>query len=145
MSLTTREEILAHITGGSAPTAPMEPEEHAADVDAPAVIEADEPSDLSPAQVRKLLEGCTERPKSALRFIAREPDPTFLLSRMIEVIGADATGSARGVLAAITRRTRTVLGDSGADFVWWTQEGATWRGTISATTHSSLRKAFGLN
>jgi hypothetical protein len=103
------------------------------------------PPDLSPAQARKLIAGCSERPTKALRFIADQPTSKFPYSDMLNAVGTDSSGTIRGSLAAITRRTRTVLGDSSADLIWYEGEDVSdWVGSVSEMTHSSLRKAFGI-
>jgi hypothetical protein len=103
------------------------------------------PTDLSVAQALKLYNGCSERPKVALRLIAEQPSNAFSYKALVAKIGNDSSGTIRGTLSAITRRTRTVLGDKDADFVWWSEDEAeTWIGTVSPTTHASLRKALGI-
>jgi hypothetical protein len=63
---------------------------------------------------------------------------------MVKAIRVDSSGTIRGVLAAITRRTRTVLGDPQADLIWFEGEPDTSTGTVSDMTRSSLRKVFAI-
>ena len=103
------------------------------------------PADLSPAQANRLIAGCSDRPKKALRFIAAQPNPSFSYNALLKHLGEDGQGGIRGVTSAITRRTRTVLGDSKADLMWWKEDEAeSWIGSVSSMTHSSLKKALGL-
>ena len=109
--------------------------------------EVDGPIDLSVAQARNVINGCSERPKRALRFVAEQPEPEVLMSALEEHVGRDNTGGLRGVYGAITRRTRNVMGDPNADLIWWDDEGLSegeMRGVVSQMTHLSLRKAFGI-
>jgi len=119
-----------------------------AEVDAISTISEDEPdgpADLSVAQARKLVAGCSDRPKAALRFIAEHVTTSFPYQDMVKAIGLDSSGTIRGVLAAITRRTRTVLGDPQADLIWFEGEPDTSIGTVSDMTRSSLRKVFAIS
>jgi hypothetical protein len=106
--------------------------------------DSETPPDMSVAQARKLIDGCSERPTAALRFIAEQPTTKFLYQDMVKAIGQDSSGTIRGTLAAITRRTRTVLGDSDAALIWYEGEHNAWTATVSEMTRSSLRKAFGI-
>jgi hypothetical protein len=109
------------------------------------------PADLSTAQARKLISGTGERTTIALRAIARN-GPRFRSTHVAEALGDTDLGTLRGVWAAITRRTRTVLSDPQADLIWWEEEGISddkgeyvdHEGRISAMTFRSLRLAFGL-
>jgi hypothetical protein len=111
---------------------------------AAAAVEDDGPPDLSVAQARKLLAGCSERPAAALRFIAEQPQTHFPYRALLEAIGTDSSGTIRGTLAAITRRTRTVLGDSDAELIWYEGEKDHWTASVSEMTRTSLRKALGI-
>lgn len=141
LSAPTRNEIVTLLLGASSIHDEPAPEPLAID------DEADGPIDLSVAQARNVINGCSERPKRALRFVAEQPGPEVLMSVLEEHVGRDNTGGLRGVYGAITRRTRNVMGDPNADFFWWDDEGlpeGEKRGVVSQMTHSSLRKAFGI-
>jgi hypothetical protein len=142
LSAETQEEIRNLLFGQQ--TNPRLPS-HEPDLPTAEVGENEGPTDLSPAQARKLVAGCSERPTKALKFIAEQPTTQFPYRAVLQVVGRDSSGTMRGTLAAITRRTRTVLGDPDAELIWYTGEGeADWIGSVSPMTHSSLRKAFGL-
>lgn len=106
--------------------------------------EVDGPADLSAAQARKLVAGCSERPTKALRFVAEQPTTKFTYLDLLNSIGQDSSGTIRGTLAAITRRTRTVLGDPKADLIWFNEveDERRWTCTVSDMTRASLRKVF---
>ncbi|WPZ32234.1 hypothetical protein T8K17_13380 [Thalassobaculum sp. OXR-137] len=106
------------------------------------------PSDLTVAQARKLVNGCSERPRKALRLISERGSTEVLTSDLESYVGLDEAGGLRGVYAALTRRTRNVTGDPDANLIWWdsdlTEEGS-YRGRLSDMTVTSLRKVFGLD
>lgn len=117
-------------------------------VSASSDVDTEGPPDLSPAQARKVVNGLSDRPAKALRFIAEQPKPQFFYPTMIEAVGPDSSGTLRGALSAITRRVRTVLGDLEVELIWYEDAGEepnAYTGMVSAMTHTSLRKAFGIS
>lgn len=130
-----QQELLKHLHGlpGSSSGDPITPPE------------GDEggPADLSVAQVKRLLDGCSEKTKQVLQAIASGPGPEFHLSDIAQEMNTEVSGLA-GAWGGITRRVRTVLGDRGADFVWWdeTEDGRDYTGRISPMTYRSLRRAL---
>lgn len=112
----------------------------------PAASSEDEdggPADLSVAQMKRFLEGCSDRTKQVLRAIANGSGPEFHLSDITREMKTEASGLA-GAWGGITKRVRTVLADRSADFVWWdeTEDGEDYTGRISSMTYRSLRKAL---
>jgi hypothetical protein len=117
----------------------------AAVADDPKVGDGSLPPDLSVAQAVKLVQGCSARPKRALRFIADRPSHQFSYKQLTTMLGFDSSGTIRGTLSAITRRARTVLGDHSADLIWWQDDDAEeYIGSVSPATYAALRKAFGI-
>jgi hypothetical protein len=104
------------------------------------------PPELSVALAVKLVQGCSLRPKKALRFIAEQPTHQFSYKQLTAALGFDSSGTIRGTLSAITRRARTVLGDHAADLIWWQDDDAEeYIGSIAPATYLALRKAFGID
>jgi hypothetical protein len=103
----------------------------------------EEPADLSLAQVRKMLQRAGIKTRGALRAIAEAKPSEFKageIAKALKVGEADL----RGTWAAITKVTRTVLGDKDAFLIKWNQDEATekWTAQVSEMTHRSLQKAF---
>lgn len=103
----------------------------------------DSPSDLSLAQAKKFLQGCSDKTKAVLRAVFARSECEFMLE---ELLGEMQTTSLAGVWAGVTKRTRTVLGDKDAGiFSWeWDDERADWVGSTSSMTFQSMRKALGI-
>ena len=103
------------------------------------------PPELSPAQAKKFLTACSERTKNILRQIAIFPSSGFRMSDLEEKLGLhhkQLTGS----WAGITKVCRRITGDDNSTLIWWIQENnGEWHGRISAMTHKSFRKAFGIS
>ena len=108
--------------------------------------EEDEPADLSVAQVKKFVERCSDKTRTALRVIAEADASGFTLPMVAKVLGVDLdVADLRGVWGGITKRVRTVLDDPEANLIWWVQDDQNqWIGHVSAMTHRSMRKAFAL-
>ena len=111
----------------------------------------DELTDLSPAQFKKLLDGCKERTKAALRVMVEGPTPAFRVADVAKAVGC-AAYELPGVWSGITKRTRTVTGDR-KSYLWAWDDDATddenerysdQGGSISETTYRSGRRAFSL-
>jgi len=112
--------------------------------------EEDGPADFSPAQARRLIEGTGERTRTALRAIA-ESNGRFMMSQIRDALGDSEYEKLRAVWAALTRRTRTVLGDPEAELIRWIGYGVyhggdyvDHEGYVSQTTWRSLRSCFDL-
>ncbi|WP_145144460.1 hypothetical protein [Roseomonas gilardii] len=113
-------------------------------------LDAEEMPDLSPAQARRLVDRITDKTLNVLQFIARSKDGSFSLNEAIKANGFSSANDLRGVWAAITRRSRKVMGDDELALIWWNQkptvegENTDWEGRISEMTHRSLRKALNI-
>jgi hypothetical protein len=118
----------------------------AQEVGAPAADVGEEPADLSVAQANTFLKRVSDKVRNTMRVIAEADASGFAMSAVGDALGVDLeTADLRGVWGGITKRVRTVLGDDEAVLIWWTQdEQGEWTGRVSAYTHRSLRKAFGL-
>lgn len=145
LSTEAQAEIMGAMMNGAAPSTLSSPVASEMDRD-------EGPAELTKALVRKLTSTMGEKTTNALRAIA-EGDRRFRSSTVLNATGgADLLKDLRGVWAAITRRTRTVLGDSDVDLIWWDEDGQydddgnyiDHEGEVSELTHKSLRAHFGL-
>lgn len=101
----------------------------------------EQPYDISAQQMARLVEGCSDKTRSVLRAIA-EHGRHFRWREIADHLAVEA-GSLRSAWGGITKRTRTVVGDKNADFVWWTPlDQGDFAGEISQVTFNSLRKVF---
>jgi hypothetical protein len=107
--------------------------------------ETEEPADLSVAQARKFLERVSDKVRTTVRVIADASPSGFDMTAVMTALDVDDASELRGVWGGITKRTRTVLGDSTASLIWWTEkESGGWVGRVSVMTHRSLQKALGI-
>lgn len=110
-------------------------------------LEWDDVIDFTPELIEEFMEGCSDKTIAGLRVFA-EHGPV-ISAALLKEAGIDNYGQFQG---AITRRTRTVTGDSDAFmFTWddWQSPENTALGyghyAVTATTHRSLRGYFGLS
>jgi hypothetical protein len=143
LPLTLQEALIERLRGQQSPAG-------AAPTVAQQTNQEDEPADLSPAQARRLIEGTGERTRAALRVIA-ESNGRFMMSHIRDALGDPNYDKLRAVWAALTRRTRTVLGDPEAELIRWVGYGVyqgdeyiDHEGYVSPTTYRSLRSCFSL-
>lgn len=146
LSATTQQEVLASIgLGGVASLA------RGASDPIPSQ-DGDGPVELTVAMVRKLTANLSEKTLTALKIIARSDGPEFHMKDVIAgTDGAKDYMDMRGIWSALTRRTRKITGDAGADLIWWVGEpiddaGEKYVdhiGSLSPLTHQSLRTHFG--
>lgn len=103
------------------------------------------PADLSLAQCKRLLEGCSDKTKAVLRAVFARDERSFILDGLAKELGV-GNGALGGAWAGITKRTRGVLGDVGALLIWWEKDSVQghWTGTTSEMTFRSMRKALGI-
>ncbi len=99
------------------------------------------PPDLSPAQARNVIAGCSPKTIEIIRQIADFPPSGFKMDELAAKVGVEP-GSMRGSWAGLTKVSRRILGDPSAALIWWTELNETWHGRVSAMTHRSLRKAL---
>jgi hypothetical protein len=110
----------------------------------------DEQTDLSPAQFKKLVDGCGTKTKAALRAMVAGPTSAFKVAAVAKAVGC-APGELTGVWSGITKRVRTVTGDRGA-YLWdWgdakydeNERYIDQDVTVSETTYRSGRRVFSL-
>jgi hypothetical protein len=113
------------------------------DSDATAPISG--PRDLSLSQVRKFLERCSVKTRTALRLIAKSNVAGFTNKQIANGLGVDLDQEdLRGVWGGITRRSRAILGDPNADVVEWVWRNDDWYGRVSPVTHEALKTALGV-
>ena len=99
------------------------------------------PPDLSPAQAKNVIAGCSPKTVEVIRQIVDFPATGFRMDELAAKVGVEP-GSMRGSWAGLTKVSRRVLGDPNAALIWWTELEETWRGRVSAMTHRSFRKAL---
>lgn len=102
------------------------------------------PADLSVAQAKLFLDRVSDKVRAAIRVIAESDASAFTMADIMAALGAEDAGSLRGVWGGITKRVRTVVGETEAYLIWWTELETGWVGRVSPTTHRSLRKVLGL-
>ena len=109
-------------------------------------------AELSPGQVKTFLAGCGPKTKLALETMANSKTRTFQLAAIAKALGVNA-GELSGVWSGLTRRVKTVTGDSEAYLIYWLGEPVyddndedyvDQTGELTELTYQSLRKAFGL-
>jgi hypothetical protein len=112
--------------------------------------EEDQPADLSIAQAKRHLEGCSEKTKKAIRFIVGGNSREFQISALAKALGMK-TNEMGGLWSGLTKRTRTVLGDKKARLFAWPKNQydvkENWidaTGTVSEMTYTSFRTALGM-
>ena len=97
-------------------------------------------ADFSAAQARNFLNGCGEKTKNAIREMVKGNSRYFQLEDVAKALGVEAE-TLSGVWAGITKRTRTVLGDSDAYLIGWGGEDG-YQGWLTEMTYNSLRRAL---
>ncbi len=80
----------------------------------------DGPVELTPLLIKKLTKNLSKNTLIALQVIARSKTEEFHIKDVIDAIeGAKDYMDLRGIWSGLTRRTRNILQDSDADFIWW--------------------------
>tara|TARA_R110000868_G_scaffold299570_4_gene559876 strand:- start:332 stop:808 length:477 start_codon:yes stop_codon:yes gene_type:complete len=142
---TAAQNEIAEFVKGQTNWSSAEPTESA-----PSQIDAGEaPPDLTVAQAKKFLDRVSNKVRTTLRVIAEADPEGFDLAAVMEALDAESEGSLGGVWSGITKRTRKILKEDGLKhedvrLIWWTDEEHDWVGRVSATTHRSFRKVFGI-
>ena len=96
---------------------------------------------LDDAQARAFLNNCSNSTVTILEEIVSR-DGDFLMSDVSKLTGK-SNKQLRGSWGGITKRTRTICGDSEAYLIEWFKTGdGDWHGRVSPTTVSSLRVAL---
>jgi len=138
-----QEALIAALRGDTAPPPSSEVRPAPDDV-------LDIQTDLSPAQFKQFIDGCSDKSKAALKAMVEGPTSTFKVASVAKAAGCAPT-ELTGVWSGLTKRVRTVTGDRKA-YLWrWgtaevdsndryiDQDGA-----VSETTYRSGRRVFGL-
>lgn len=104
---------------------------------------------LTERQVRKLIKPpINARSLDLLKAIASMPEHRYRVGDVLDALGGGVEyADLRGVLAGLTRRTRTVTNDPDIDLYGGVTEAEDIRdviGEVHPETHASLRKAFGV-
>ncbi len=143
MDVALRARLQEWLDGKRAPSPKASPTE--LPDSAPDGSDEDAPPDLSPAQAKKLLEGCSDKTKATLRAVFSKSEPSFVLGEVAEEMKSEK-GALGGAWAGITKRTRAVLGDKGARLIaWeWDDERDDWIGSTSEMTYRSMRQALSI-
>jgi hypothetical protein len=149
LSPATRDEIMTQMGLGSPTTAIPAPDAFSG-VTHDAAIDSEGPAELTGALVRKLTDHLSPKTLGALRLIAKSDLPEIRMSDAIaSTEGAESYLDMKGVWSALTRRTRTILGDKNADLIWWNNPQYDADGSyvdnvgrVAPLTHQSLRAYF---
>jgi len=96
-------------------------------------------ADLSVGQLKKVIGGCSDRPKHALKIIANCDENGFLLRDIASEMDEEI-GNMRTVWSAITRRVRAVLDDNSATLISWEEYDGDWVGRLSDITFNNIQK-----
>ncbi len=105
--------------------------------------EDEDPPDLSPAQAKKVISGCSPKTIEVIRKIIEFPVTGFKLEELEANLGSEP-GGLKGSWTGLTKVSRRVLGDTDAALIWWTKlEDGSFSGRISSMTHRSFHKALG--
>lgn len=92
---------------------------------------------VSVSQAAEILRTCSTPTRTALEWIAEQPEETFAVADLVRAMNVKSPGDLTGVWRGITNRTRNVLG-SDADVIY--RDGS--HGTISRRTQQSFRTVF---
>lgn len=113
-----------------------------AETDADYPTDDEEPAALSPKQVRKLVEGCGAKTKTALRLIS-ETQGDVSLAKLTAQMEAEP-GALKNVWSGLTKRVRTVTGSDTAVLIEWQEvgDGEDWTGRMAAETREALSQLF---
>jgi hypothetical protein len=107
--------------------------------------------ELSPGQARDFYAGCGSKTRKAIDVIADSDSPRFRLADVAKAIGVQPT-ELTGVWGGLTRRTKTITGDSAAYLIDWTKSDPIHDddgnyidhpGEVTELTYRSFRKALG--
>ena len=108
-------------------------------------------AELSPGQARDFYSGCGVKTRKAIDVIADSASHRFQLADIAEALG-EKPGDLRGVWSGLTRRLKTITGDSGAYLIDWAKNKGVFdddgnyvdhTGELTEMTYRSFRKALG--
>jgi len=108
-------------------------------------------AELSPGQARDFYAGCGHKTRKAIEVIADSASRRFQLADVAKAIGVEPK-DLTGVWGGLTRRLKTITGDSDAYLIDWTKSDPVLdekenyidhRGEVTELTYRSFRKALG--
>lgn len=100
-----------------------------------------EPTQFSINEMRKFLDGISDKTRAFLKALSTLPSQ-FKVADLLDKLDVEYS-EIRGILAGLTKRSRTISGDPEADFfasVVWDDDIRKCVSRIHPTTHASLRK-----
>ena len=107
----------------------------------------DGPTDLSSLQTEKLVKGLSDKSRSVLKLIIQSNDGErgFWCQNIADKLEIEVE-ELSGVWSGLTRRTRTVSGDSEAYLIsWaWDEDQYDYYGTLHPTTYKNCKKAMNI-
>ena len=115
-------------------------------------VEDEHFAELSPKQARDFYSGCGTSTRKAIDVIARSDSKYFQLADVAKETET-APSDLSGVWGGLTRRVKTITGDSDAYLIDWTKSDAVCdeegnyidhKGEVTEMTYRSFRKALGL-
>jgi len=114
-------------------------------------VEDDHFAELSPGQARDFYSGCGSKTRKAIDVIADSASHRFQLADIAKALG-EQPGNLRGVWSGLTRRLKTITGDSSAYLIDWEKNKGVFddddnyidhTGEVTEMTYRSFRKALG--
>jgi hypothetical protein len=144
-----QQDFLLGIVSGrtTASDAPVELQSAAHDAE----VEDEHFAELSPGQARDFYAGCGPKTRKAIEVIANSPSRHFQIADVAKAIGVRPS-ELTGVWGGLTRRLKTVTGDSEAYLIDWTKSEPVvdeddnyvdHTGEVTELTYRSFRKALG--
>ena len=109
-------------------------------------------AELSPRQAREFYAGCGSSTRKAIDVIARSDSKYFQLADVAKETGV-APSDLSGVWGGLTRRVKTITGDSDAYLIDWEKSDPVYdedekyidhKGEVTEMTYRSFRKALGI-
>jgi hypothetical protein len=102
----------------------------------------DAPTAFSLSQMRDFLDGVSGKTRTFLKELAKQP-AEFNVGKLLKALKLQY-GDIRGILAGLTKRSRTISGDQEASFfqsvAWFNEDIGRCVSRIHPTTHASLQK-----
>jgi len=118
---------------------------------APQEVEDEHFAELSPGQARDFYAGCGAKTRKAIDVIADSSSRHFQIADVAKAIGVEPSDLS-GVWGGLTRRLKTITGDSDAYLIDWTKSEPVLdeeenyidhTGEVTEMTYNSFRKALG--
>ena len=146
-----RDHFMKHYFADEGP--PRDEQEALTPVPSAAAIKDVHFIELTATQARSFIAGCGDKVKKAVMVIVSGESRYFQLAAVAKELDTDP-GKLGGVWGGITRRLKTVTGDSGAYLIDWEKSKPVFdtegnyvdhRAELTEASYHSLRGAFGLN